>query len=387
MVGRPRIGCPNFRFSQDVMTHLIAIAGASFLVTFLAIIALRPLAYAVDLIDRPGGHKTHHGDIPLMGGLAMFLGIVFGLAISGGGFAEINYLLVSATMLIVVGLLDDRFNLSPWIRLVVQFGATLPMMLGAGVLVTSIGSPFGSGEVQLGAAAYPFTALLIMSSINAFNMLDGMDGLAGGVALSAFIFLASVASISGNGLAVSQSSVMIGAVVAFLVFNAPLKFNESIRCFMGDAGSTILGFLVALLCIELTQGPKALVQPVTALWLVAWPLFELLWSTLRRLLAGRSPFRADNQHFHHVLTAAGFGVRSIFGIAIGSSILFAGTGLAAAQAGVPEAVSLVVLAVVGVGTVYLIQHARSFLRYLPPAYRRKIPPLEAESGVGESGTP
>jgi UDP-N-acetylmuramyl pentapeptide phosphotransferase/UDP-N-acetylglucosamine-1-phosphate transferase len=78
------------------MSQLIAIAGASFLVTFLAIIALRPLAYAIDLIDRPGGHKTHHGDIPLMGGLAMFFGIVFGLAISGDGFHAINYLAVKA---------------------------------------------------------------------------------------------------------------------------------------------------------------------------------------------------------------------------------------------------------------------------------------------------
>jgi UDP-GlcNAc:undecaprenyl-phosphate GlcNAc-1-phosphate transferase len=357
------------------MTHLIATAGASFLVTFLAIIALRPLAYAIDLVDRPGGHKTHHGEVPLMGGMAMFFGIVFGLAIAGGGFSEINFLLVSATMLIVVGMLDDRFSLSPWLRLVVQFGATLPLMFGAGVLVTSIGSPFGGSEVQLGAFSYPFTALLIMASINAFNMLDGMDGLAGGVALSAFLFLAGAAASSGNTLPLTHASVMIGAVVAFLVFNAPLKFNESIRCFMGDAGSTILGFFVALLCVELSQGPQAAVPPVTALWFVAWPMFELLWSTFRRLAARRSPFKADNQHFHHVLTEAGFGVRSIFGIAIGLSLVFAGLGLLLDWAGVSEAVSFVLLVLAGSGTVYFVHHAKPLLRFVPPAYRRKIPPL------------
>jgi UDP-GlcNAc:undecaprenyl-phosphate GlcNAc-1-phosphate transferase len=218
-------------------------------------------------------------------------------------------------------------------------------------------------------------------------MLDGMDGLAGGVALSAFVFLASVAASGDHLLAVSQSSVMIGAVVAFLVFNAPLKFNESIRCFMGDAGSTILGFFVALLCIELSQGPGAAVQPVTALWFVAWPLFELLWSTIRRLMAARSPFRADNQHFHHVLTEAGFGVRSIFAIAIGLSVLYAGVGLVGNGLGVPEAASFVALAGVGVGTVYLVHHARPFVRFLPPSYRRKIPPLEPEAGLGGSGAP
>jgi UDP-GlcNAc:undecaprenyl-phosphate GlcNAc-1-phosphate transferase len=363
------------------MTHLIATAGASFLVTFLAIIALRPLAYAIDLIDRPGGHKTHHGEVPLMGGMAMFFGIVFGLAIAGGGFSEINHLLVSATMLIVVGLLDDRFSLSPWLRLVVQFGATLPMMFGAGVLVTSLGSPFGGGEIHLGAWSYPFTALLIMSSINAFNMLDGMDGLAGGVALSAFLFLAGAAATSGNALPLTHASVMIGAVVAFLVFNAPLKFNESIRCFMGDAGSTILGFFVALLCVELRQGPKAAVTPVTVLWLVAWPLFELLWSTFRRLAARRSPFKADNQHFHHVLTEAGFGVRSIFGIAIVLSLVFAGVGLLLDWADVSEAVSFVLLVLAGAGTVFFVHHAKPLLRFVPPAYRRKIPPLP-DDGLG-----
>jgi UDP-GlcNAc:undecaprenyl-phosphate GlcNAc-1-phosphate transferase len=368
------------------MTHLIATAGASFLVAFLAILALRPLAYAIDLIDRPGGHKTHHGDVPLMGGLAMFFGIVFGLAILGGGFNEINHLLVSATMLIVVGLLDDRFNLSPWLRLAVQFGATLPMMLGADVHITSLGNPFGSGEVQMGMWSYPFTALLIMSSINAFNMLDGMDGLAGGVALSAFIFLAGVAATSGDALPLSHASVMIGAVFAFLIFNAPLKFNESIRCFMGDAGSTILGFFVALLCIELSQGSHPVVQPVTVLWFVAWPIFELLWSTIRRLAAGRSPFKADNQHFHHQLTQAGFGVRSIFGIAIGLSVVFAGVGLLVDWVDVPDAVSFVLLALAGVGTVYLVQHAQRLLRFLPPSYRRKVPPL-ADEGLGESGAP
>ncbi len=353
------------------MTHLIATAGASFL--------------AIDLIDRPGGHKTHHGEIPLMGGMAMFFGIVFGLAIAGGGFSQINYLLVSATMLIVVGLLDDRFSLSPWIRLIVQCGATLPVMFGAGVVVTSLGNPFGGDVVELGALSYPFTALLIMGSINAFNMLDGMDGLAGGVALSSFLFLAGVSATSGFELPLTQASVMIGAVVAFLVFNAPARFNESIRCFMGDAGSTILGFFVALLCVELSQGSRPAVPPVTALWFVAWPLFELLWSTFRRLFAGRSPFKADNQHFHHVLTDAGFGVRMIFGIAIGLSLLYAAVGLVLHRLGVPEAVSFVLLACAGAGTVYFVHHARPLLRFVPPAYRRKVPPL-AEDGLGGSSS-
>jgi len=141
-----------------------------------------------------------------------------------------------------------------------------------------------------------------------------------------------------------------------------------------------------LLCIELSQGSSPAVPPATALWFVAWPLIELLWSTVRRIAARRSPFTADNQHLHHVLTDAGFGVRSIFGIAIGLSLLFAGTGLLLKRLGAPETVSFVLLVASGVGTVYLVHHARPLLRFLPPAYRRKLPPLETDTALGDSGT-
>ena len=353
------------------MNQIAGAGGATFLVTFLAIVALRPLAYAVHLVDRPGGHKTHHGGVPLMGGLAMFLGIVFGLSLAIGGSREFSHLLLAGTLLVVVGMLDDRFNLSPWIRMIVQFGATLPIILGTDMLVTSLGDPFGLGEIELGIWAAPFTSLLIMSAINAFNMLDGMDGLAGGVALVTFLVLAGVAAFAGQPGIFAHSMIMIGAVSAFLIFNAPLYFNQHMRCFMGDAGSTILGFFVALVCIELTQDPASVLPPVTVLWLIAWPLFELLWSTTRRIIAGRSPFRADNQHFHHVLTRNGFGVRSIFVISISVSPLFAVTGLLMNRIGAPEWVSLASLLLLGPGIVYLVNHSTMFLRLVPPAYRRK----------------
>lgn len=353
------------------MNQIAGAGGATFLVTLLAIVALRPLAYAVDLVDRPGGHKTHHGEVPLMGGLAMFLGIVFGLSLAIGGREEFSHLLLAGTLLVVVGMLDDRFNLSPWIRLIVQFGATLPITFGTGMLVTSLGNPFGLGEIQLGMWAAPFTSLLIMSAINAFNMLDGMDGLAGGVALVTFLVVAGVAATAGQAEIFAHSMIMIGAVSAFLIFNAPLHFNQYMRCFMGDAGSTILGFFVALVCIELTQEPASALPPVTVLWLIAWPLFELLWSTTRRILARRSPFRADNQHFHHVLTRNGFGVRSVFFISISMSALFAVAGLVLNRLGVPEWVSLTLLLLLGPGVVYLVNRSTMFLRLVPPAYRRR----------------
>src|SRR5262245_16151408 len=182
----------------------------------MAIIALRPLAIAVDLIDRPGGRKTHHGEVPIVGGLAMYLGVVLGIGLlplpdaTGGPF------LAACTVLVTVGLIDDRFDLSPWARLPAQIAAAIVLVAGAGALVTTMGDPFGNGVVTLssGGAAF-FTVLTIIAAINAFNMLDGMDGLAGATALTALIAL-SVMSWGGDLSPVSIGFVVGGSICAFL---------------------------------------------------------------------------------------------------------------------------------------------------------------------------
>ena len=115
--------------------------------------------------------------------------------------------------------------------------------------------------------------------------------------------------------------VSAGAVAAFLIFNIPAHFNRRFRCFMGDAGSTLLGFLLACMCISISQGEGPKISPTTALWVVAIPLYELLWTTLRRVLRGTSPFHPDRAHFHHKLLDAGFGVRGAFFVLICMGLL------------------------------------------------------------------
>ena len=231
---------------------------ACFFATVLAMSALRPVAVVVDLVDKPGGRKTHHGEIPVVGGLAMFIGCVFGVGLLPPSQFVSASLLSAAALVVLVGLLDDRFEISPVARL------------------TALGRPFNSSIVefsQLGGSA--FTCVAIVGAVNAFNMLDGMDGLAGTMAFNALLALTCLTSLTGDASVGSISIVLSGAVAAFLIFNIPAKFNRRFRCFMGDAGSTLLGFMLACLCISASQGVGPKLSPTTTLWIVAIPLYEL----------------------------------------------------------------------------------------------------------------
>jgi UDP-GlcNAc:undecaprenyl-phosphate GlcNAc-1-phosphate transferase len=357
--------------------HLLLPTAASFALTLLAIFALRPIAIAVDLVDRPGGRKTHFGDVPIVGGLAMLLGIVLGGGLLSPQQAPAPAFLAACSVLVTVGLVDDRFEISPWARLPVQVVAALVIMVGAGASVTTLGDPLGNGTIEFSrVGSVAFTIAIVMAAINAFNMLDGLDGLAGAIAFIAFIAFAIV---SGADAGAALSLVIAGSVAAFLVFNMPTQYNRRVRCFMGDSGSTLLGFCIAWICIQASQGPAREVAPVTTLWVVALPVYEVVWSTVRRLLRGTSPFRPDSNHFHHLLLAAGFGVRGTFAILTILALLLAAFGVIAHRAGLSDTVSFALLAVTGVVVVRLMYRAERLWKLVPeslkPVFSRPVEPV------------
>jgi UDP-GlcNAc:undecaprenyl-phosphate GlcNAc-1-phosphate transferase len=347
--------------------HLLLPAAASFALTLLAIFALRPLAIAVDLVDRPGGRKTHFGDVPIVGGLAMLLGTMLGGGLLPPQAAPSAAFLAACSVLVTVGLVDDRFEISPWARLPVQVVAATILMIGAGAFVTTLGDPLGNGPIEFSRiGSIAFTIGIVMAAINAFNMLDGLDGLAGALALIALLGLAIV---SGADSGAALSLVVAGSLTAFLLFNMPTQFNRRVRCFMGDSGSTLLGFCVAWLCIQVSQGAAREVAPVTTLWVVALPVYEVVWSTVRRLLRGTSPFLPDSKHFHHLLLAAGFGVRGTFAILSTLGLLLASFGVVAHFSGLSDTVSFALLAVCGVAVVSLMYRAELLWKVVPAALR------------------
>lgn len=284
---------------------------ASFLISCTMLLALRPFAEVVGLIDKPGGRKTHHGEVPVVGGLAMFSGLLVAAAVvpvlGSGGVA---FLMIGAFM-VVVGALDDRFDLPPKVRLFAHLSAAVALVYATGYSVVDLGDLLGRGSLNLGHAALPFTVVAVVALINAFNMLDGLDGLAGcagGVALAGIMIIASLGAAEGIMLVAGS---MLGAVVAFLMFNLPVRINRPMRIFMGDAGSTLLGFVLAALSLVLIQPEVVDLPPPLVLWLMPIPIFELFTSTARRIVHGISPAQADTGHFHHVLVRSGLSVRAV----------------------------------------------------------------------------
>jgi UDP-GlcNAc:undecaprenyl-phosphate GlcNAc-1-phosphate transferase len=353
--------------------HTVLVAAAALGVTVAAMLALRPIAYVVDLLDRPGGHKTHHGEVPVIGGLAMLLGLVVGLCSTPEVLGTLSSFLVSATVLVVVGMLDDRFGLPPTTRLVAQFAAVLPMYFGAGVRLENLGDLLGNGALHTGAGSFFVTATVTVAAINSFNMLDGLDGVAGGVAFVSLAWILSIAIPAAGPVLLIMAAALMGCVAGFLVFNLPVQANRRMRCFMGDAGSTLLGFSIAWLCIGISQEPNSRVSPIMMVWLSAVPATDLVWTTLRRLARGRSPLRPDTEHLHHLLRHAGFGVRAAFGILIAIAALFGSIGYALNSAGVPERWSLWLLILCGSALVFACRSAHKFLRLVPKSLRRAPP--------------
>lgn len=355
---------------------IAAAALASFFVCILAIVALRPIAVAVDLVDRPGGRKTHHGEVPIVGGLAMFLGLAVGLGLVSNPVVRTDAFIAACALLVTAGLIDDRFDLSPWLRLPVQVAATLMVAAGANINPTvSFGDPLGMGAIVFeGAWAYPVILLFVVGAINAFNMLDGMDGLAGAVSLVALAGIAAIAFVTDRTMTLYVSLVLAGAVSAFLLFNLPLGLNKGLKCFMGDAGSTLIGFVLALLCMNVTQGPDAALPPVSVLWLVALPIYELLWTIIRRASRRQSPFTADREHFHHLMLDAGFSVRGAFilyvFIATGTALF----GIGLHYLGMSESLQFAMFMLVGAITARGMYEMPALIALLPVAWKRDRDP-------------
>ena len=275
--------------------------------TFVVLWLLRPVAHRLNLLDYPAGRKDHAHPTPITGGLAMVIGILvtawYTLDMLDTAWVAFS---LGAGLLIVVGLLDDKYDLPWWLRIGVQVIAALIMALMGGVQVEQLGPVFGLGSTSLGVLSVPFTVFATVGLINAINMIDGADGLAGSLVLTALIMLVAACLYSGNAVMAERVMIMVGAVSAFLWFNLRFPWRPHAKIFMGNAGSAFLGFVIAWVSFRLTQNPGHPVSPVLGLWLIPIPVMDCLVVMTRRVRDGQSPFKADQNHMHHVLRHSGF---------------------------------------------------------------------------------
>jgi UDP-GlcNAc:undecaprenyl-phosphate GlcNAc-1-phosphate transferase len=303
------------------------------LVTILFMFALRPFARSVGLIDKPGGRKMHVGDIPVIGGLAMFAGFLVGSLYSYQSFPDYPYLAAGLAVLVFVGVLDDRFDLPAPVRFIGQTCAALLMVGGANLVAGNIGYVFFGELVELGWFSDLFTITIVLTAINAFNMFDGSDGVAGIQALIGLVFMGFACIMAGQMGPLPLIVSMIGCLIGFLIFNWPSKRMIPVRSFMGDAGSTMLGFLLAWLCLDLSQRSEPVFSPVVTLWIFALPIFDLFSSMVRRMSNGLSPFHGDSDHLHHVLRRSGLSSRKVAQVVLLGAALTSAVGIGGYRAG------------------------------------------------------
>lgn len=342
----------------------------SFFVTCTMLLVLRPFARVAGLIDKPGGHKTHHGEVPVVGGIAMFSGLLVAAAATPMKGGIVVSLLLIAAFMVLVGALDDRFDLPPWVRLFAHLSAAVALVYATGFSVGNLGDLIGWRDLTLGAFAIPFTVVAVVALINAFNMLDGLDGLAGSVGAVALGGVMVVASTGGESGIVLVSASMLGAVVAFLMFNLPVQLNRSVRTFMGDAGSTLLGFTLAGLALVVVQPTGVDLAPSIVLWLMPIPIFELFTSTARRIVHGISPAQADTGHFHHMLIRAGLSVRAVCTLYFVASLGSCCVGVWGYRNEVPEPLMFAGFCFSYCAWLLLVYQMPRLAAILPPWFRR-----------------
>jgi UDP-GlcNAc:undecaprenyl-phosphate GlcNAc-1-phosphate transferase len=297
----------------------------AFLVSFALLTVLYPVAPRLGLVDHPSVRRKIHSDpIPLIGGLAIFGGILASNLLILSLSQEQLFGLLGGALLVSIGALDDRLDLGPKLRFAAQIGAALLLSVGGGVTLTSLGDLLGFGPIYLGAFSVPFTVFAMVGIINAFNMIDGIDGLAGGLMLIGVCALLCLSSGFGPSQVMMLSAV--AALIPYLIFNLGFFGCTDRKVFLGDAGSMLLGYLLVWALIDAAESERC-IDAVTALWITAIPLMDTLSVMGRRTVRGISPFSADRAHLHHVLVRITGSTRKTLGLILALALVLAFVGV------------------------------------------------------------
>lgn len=309
----------------------------AFLLTCACILALRPVAAKIGLLDFPGGRKHHSAPTPMIGGLGIYLGTLAICLLSPVILADFKILLAVSGFVLMVGILDDLHDINVSTRMLMHSLAILAMCVLSGTSLQSLGHILPTGSaVTLGIIAIPATVFACVGVINAVNMSDGLDGLSGGLVTIALVMLSITALGAGQSAMLSFNQILIVSLLAFLAFNFRLLWQKSALVYLGDAGSTLLGFILAWLVIAASQGENAFIAPVTALWFLAVPLIDTVSLLVQRPLRGRSPFAPGRDHLHHRLLNAGLSPKQTVLIIQATALAFGLVGLTGHFSGAPE---------------------------------------------------
>src|SRR6478735_611904 len=312
------------------MIQVIAGIIVAFILTYFLLPFIIRIAHNNKLYDIPDERKLHNHEISSLGGIAIFTGLILSvLMISDFDkySSELQYFIAAFFIIFLIGVIDDIFCLKAWKKILGQLLATAMLTFKCGLLITNLHGFMGVHELTYIESIYTsfFTILLL---INSFNLIDGVDGLAGSLGFISCLFFGTIFYINNALPYVVLSFTMCGALLGFLIYNFPPA-----KIFMGDSGSTLIGLMCAILSIKFIENPSIQASfngntvPAIAFSFLLIPLMDVLRVFTLRIAKKQSPLMPDRNHLHHLLQNKGLTHMEVTSVLLGSQFLFGLLGL------------------------------------------------------------
>ncbi len=324
----------------------------AFIFTFASVPIAKSVAYKIGAIDVPrDARRMHKKPTPRLGGIALFFGFLVSLLCFCEITRELIAVLIGAIIIVILGIIDDSRGLGAKVKFCVQIVAALVVVFGGGIRIEVFTNPNLFSDLPVLELSHwvsvPFTVLWIVAITNAVNLIDGLDGLATGLSLIASVSLVFVATMVGEAKIALIALIIAGACFGFLPFN----FNPA-TIFLGDTGSTFLGYMLAVLSVQGGFKSYAVITFAVPLLILGLPIFDTGFAILRRLFTGKGIMTPDRGHIHHKLVDMGFSQKQTVFILYAISGVLGLTAVVLAESGALRALVLlicVLIFVFGVG--------------------------------------
>jgi UDP-GlcNAc:undecaprenyl-phosphate GlcNAc-1-phosphate transferase len=292
----------------------------AFIASFVTVLVVTPLvmkfAIKIGAVDKPNQRKVHTKLMPRLGGLAIFIGVIAGYFVSGLYNEKMTGIITGAILIVILGILDDKYELSAKKKLLVQILAAA-VVVSTGLTIDFIQIPFFA-KFDLGLWAYPITILWIVGITNAINLIDGLDGLAAGISIIGITTIAIMAGAYNKVMILTIAVILIGSILAFLFYN----FHPA-KIFMGDTGALFLGYSISILSLLGLYKSVTLFSFIVPIIILGVPIFDTFFAIIRRLVNKVPISSPDKSHFHHRLMAIGLSHRQTVLVIYGFGIIFA----------------------------------------------------------------
>ena len=302
---------------KERIEYSLLIVGVCLIIVALIIPFVKKIAMHINALDIPDARKVHTKPIPRLGGLGIFIGFLIGYMIFGQSTVQMNSILIGSFIIVLTGMIDDIKPISAKAKLLGQIFASCVIVFYGNILLNNV-TILGL-DIQFGIFAYPITILFIVACTNIINLIDGLDGLAGGI--SSIFYLSTIVICFFQSrfmeLELILALIMLGSTLGFLVHN----FHPA-KIFAGDSGALFMGFTIAVISL-LGFKTTAITSIFIPLMILAVPILDTLFAIIRRLLKHQKISTPDKQHLHHQLLKMKFSHRNTVLIIYAINILFA----------------------------------------------------------------